>query len=319
MKLPEAIQRQVEEAEAIERHLNQQSQDPAAQEAVQEETQVEPVVAEATAHVEPETRNVDPERRREDDADYWKQRFNTVQGMLNAQSAQFTEQLRAANERIQALAGDLEKQKETRTTPQVDDKDAETFGEDLTEAIDRRAKRMAESLVAAQTQSLLDHIQKLEAKLGTVNQQVEVSSQDRFYSRLEQLVPNYRETNQEAGFLEWLGAIDPVYGEPRQAALDNAARKLDAERVAQIFKAYESVTGKSAAQAQKAQVRQELQRQIAPTGTKAASTSAPTEKVWSLSDYEKAMDPRNIYTMGRVKADELAQDAERALLEGRVR
>ena len=319
MKLPEAIQRQVEEAEALERQLMQQSQDPAAQETTEEETQVEPVVAEATEHVEPETRNVDQERRREDDADYWKQRFNTVQGMLNAQSAQFTEQLRAANERIQALASDLEKQKETRTAPQVDDKDAETFGEDLTEAIDRRAKRMAESLVAAQTQSLLDHIQKLEAKLGTVNQQVEVSSQDRFYNRLEQLVPNYRETNQEAGFLEWLGAIDPVYGEPRQAALDTAAQKLDAERVAQIFKAYESQSGKSVTQAQKAQVRQELQRQIAPTGTKAASAAAPTEKVWSLSEYEKAMDPRNIYTMGRVQADELAQEAERALLEGRVR
>jgi len=316
VKLPEAIQRQVEEAEALERQMTQPSQDIVGEEAVQEET---PVVAEATEHVEPETRNVEPDRRREDDADYWKQRFNTVQGMLNAQSAQFTEQLRAANERIQALASDLEKQKETRTAPQVDDKDAETFGEDLTEAIDRRAKRMAESLVAEQTQSLLNHIQQLETKLGSVNQQVEVSTQDRFYSHLEQLAPTYRETNQDQGFLTWLGEIDPVYGEPRQAALDAAAQKLDAERVAQIFKAYESLTGKQVAQAQKAQVRQELQRQIAPTGTKAASNAAPTEQVWSLSEYEKAMDPRNIYTMGRVKADELAQEAERALLEGRVR
>jgi hypothetical protein len=316
VKLPEAIQRQVEEAEALERQMTQPSQDIVGEEAVQEET---PVVAEAAEHVEPETRNVEPDRRREDDADYWKQRFNTVQGMLNAQSAQFTEQLRAANERIQALASDLEKQKEAKTVPQVDDKDAETFGEDLTEAIDRRAKRMAESLVAEQTQSLLNHIQQLEAKLGSVNQQVEVSSQDRFYSRLEQLAPTYRETNQDQGFLTWLGEIDPVYGEPRQAALDAAAQKLDAERVAQIFKAYESLTGKQVAQEQKAQVRQDLQRQIAPTGTKAASNAAPTEQVWSLSEYEKAMDPRNIYTMGRLKADELALEAERALLEGRVR
>lgn len=327
MKLPEAIQRQIEEAEALERELYGQAEPVNdQQEPAQEVTEVqdEPV-AQASEVVEPESKPVEqsePPAHRDDEAGYWKQRFATVQGILQSQSAQFTEQLRSANDRIQALANELEAQRTTAaaatTQPKATDNDAEVFGEDLVEAMDRRAALRAREMVAQEAKPLLDYIKQLEARLGTVDQQVAVSAQDRFRSNLSRLVPDYEAVNADAGFLGWLGEVDPVYGLPRQAALDSAAGANDAERVAAIFNAYKLLTGKQANQQQRQQVRQELERQTAPTSTRGANQPAPAGKVWSLAEYEAALDPRNIQKLGRQKADALYEDAERALAEGRV-
>jgi hypothetical protein len=41
--------------------------------------------------------------------------------------------------------------------------------------------------------------------------------------------------------------------------------------------------------------------------------------VWTLAEYDAALDPRNIHKMGRAAADDLVAEAERALAENRVR
>lgn len=324
MKLPEAIQRQVEEAEALERQLYQQPEGTAEAEAVQETPAVqnEPQ-AEATEHVEPEPQTIvkaEEPPRRDDEVAYWKQRFATVQGMLNSQSAQFGEQLRLANDRIQALTTDLESVRKASAAepPRSNDNDAEVFGEDLVGAIDRRAEQKARALVAQETQQLLAYVKQLEAKLGNVGEQVAESTQDRFYNRLAALVPDYEAVNQDQGFLTWLGEVDPVYGVPRQAALDAAANATDPERVAAVFNAYKALTSKQVNQQQRQQVRQELERQTAPSSTRGSATQPVGAKVWTVAEYEAALDPRNIQKLGRQKAEALYQDAEQAYAEGRI-
>ena len=323
MKLPEAIQRQVDEAEALERQLYQQQESPAEQVVEEEMVAQEEPPANAPEHVEPEPQNVEPvvEHRREDDAAYWKQRFNTVQGMLNSQSAQFTEQLRASNNQVQALANELAELREQRTqqTQTVNDNDAETFGEDLVTAIDRRAEQKASQLVANELGPLRAYIQQLESRLGEVNQSVAETAQDRFYANLERLVPDYQAVNGDQNFLNWLEEVDSVYGVSRQLALDNAANALDAQRVAAVFNAYKALTGKQADDTRRKQVRQELERQTAPSPVQGSAQSAPAGKIYTAAEYEAALDPRNIKLMGREKADALAADAEAAYYEGRVR
>ena len=236
------------------------------------------------------------------------------------QSAQFGEQLRLANDRIQALAHELDAQrsKPAAQPAQADDNDAEVFGEDLVGAIDRRAEQKAKALVAQETQQLIAYVKQLEAKLGTVNEQVAVSAQDRFYGKLATLVPDYEAVNQDQGFLTWLGEVDSVYGVPRQAALDAAANASDPERVASVFNAYKMLTSKQVSQQQKQQVRQELERQTAPSSTRGAATQPTQGKVWTLAEFEAALDPRNMQKLGRHKAEELYQDALRAEAEGRL-
>lgn len=323
MKLPEAIQRQVDEAEALERSLYQQPEGNAEdQTQVEPEAPTEPVV-EATEHVEPEPQTeVQPVQEikakpgREDDADYWRSRANTLYGM-NQQQASELQQLKA---NMQELAAELSRMRDVQTqAPQPQDNDAETFGEDLVAAMDRRAEQKAKQLVAQEMGQMAAYVKQLEAKLGMVDQQVAVSSQDRFYAQLSQHVPDYMAVNADQGFLNWLGDVDPVYGVPRQSALDAAANALDADRVAAIFLAYKSLTGKQVDTAKKQQVRQELERQTAPQSTRGSPQAAPTGKVYTQAEYMAALDPRNIKTMGRDKADALAQDAEAAYYEGRVK
>ncbi len=319
MKLPEAIQRQVEEADALEQQLygqteqvnDQQQADP---EVVQNEPQAAP-----QEHKEPEAppvNDVEPVSK-ENDAAYWKQRFATVQGMLNSQSAQMTEQLRLANDRIQALTNDLERQRSAEQTQatNVNDNDAETFGEDLVDAMRRQAKQA----VAQEIDQMQAYIRQLEDKLGSVNKQVAVSAQDQFLNNLAKLVPDYESVNGEQAFLNWLGEVDPVYGVARQSALDSAANALDAQRVASVFNAYKSLTRKQDQSVQKQQARQELERQTAPVAARSTAQPAAQGRVFSLAEYEAALDPRNVQRMGRAQAEALYAEAEAALAEGRVR
>lgn len=319
VKLPEAIQRQVDEAEALEREMYQSEQDSGT-ESAQEQQVAESQTVEAETP-EPQTETVQPVQQpsREDDARYWRSRYDTVQGMISAQSAQFTEQLRASNERIQTLTSELERIKQVQPTQQVNDNDAETFGEDLVSAIDRRAAEKARQMVSSELQPIQAYVRQLEERLGVMGAQVTATQNETFETRLARAVPDFEKINVDPGFLNWLGEVDPVYGVPRQAALDAAAQSNSAERVATIFNAYKQLTGKQVNEQQRIQNRQELERQTAPASTRGAAQTPHQGKVWSLSEYERAFDPRNIQVMGRAKADELVAEAERAYAEGRIR
>ena len=331
MKLPEAIQRQVDEAEALEKQLYARpdtsdeqrpanEETPAAAEALPAEDQSS--ASESTGNDEQsQSSELQAKPGREDNAVYWRDRANALYG-VNQQLAEEVRNLRAqthefSNE-LQRLRTAQEQVIQQRNEPSAKDNDAEVFGEDLVEAMDRRAAQRAREMVAQETKPLVDYIRQLEARLGTVDQQVAVSAQDRFTSNLSRLVPDYEAVNADVGFLNWLGEVDSVYGVPRQMALDAAANANDADRVAAIFNAYKLLTGKQATQQQRQQVRQELERQTAPTSTRGANQPASAGKVWSLAEYEAALDPRNIQKMGRQKADDLYMEAERALAEGRV-
>lgn len=312
-KLPEAIRRELAEAERLEQQMYGQ---PAPQEGNTEPVP-EPVEPEVVAE-DPPTQVAQPVQ---DEDETYRRRYEVLNGKYAAEVPRLHAQLRETTTQLQAMAAEIERLRSAPQAPAAPEKDtdAETFGEDLTEAIDRRAERKAQAIVAEQTHQLVQYIKKLESQLGTVNQQVEVSAQDRFYGQLARLVPDYEAVNQDHGFLQWLGEVDPVYGVPRQVALDSAAQRMDADQVANVFNAYKTLTSKQVNSVHKQQVRQELQRQVAPSTTKSNSSAPSGVQYMTLAEYERALDPRNIYTMGREKADQLAQAAELALQEGRVR
>ena len=310
-KLPEAVQRQVEAAEALERELyNTQPEGTGNAQPAEEPTPV----AEPTPELPP-TAEPAPELQakpgKEEDLNYWRSRANALFGVNQQQ----TVELQTLKEQVQAMTTELSSLSAKLTTPTEqpaeDGKDAEIFGEDLVAAIDRRAKEIAASQVA----TLREEIARLRESQGATEAQVQMTVHDRFIANLNAALPDWEARNQDVGLLRWLEQIDPVYGRPRQAALDEAAAQRDASRVVAIFKAYAPDVPPTTAH----QARNELERQVTPTSTRGASNQPPAEKLWTGEEYEAAQDPRNISTMGRERADTLAAEAERALMEGRVR
>lgn len=317
--LPEAIQRQLDEAAALEQQVYGQPAPEGNTEAPAPEPQPEvvpEVVVEQVAQPEPVAQD--------GDEDSYRRRFDVLRGKydaevprLHAQLRDATGQLQQAFAEIQSLRSAVEQRQQTEQADS--DSDAETFGEDLTAAIDRRAERKASELVGKQTQQLMQYIKQLESRLGDVNQQVEVNAQDSFLTQLGKLVPDYEAVNGDQGFLNWLGEADPVYGVPRQAALDAASDRMDAERVANVFLAYKQLTSKQVQTQQRGQTRQELERQVTPTTPSSSASAPPAGKIITRADYEYAYDPRTIRELGIEKAEALMAEADAAYAEGRVR
>lgn len=315
--LPAAIQRQVEEAEALERELYGQ------EEVTSTDPQETPSEPEALTPKEPELQTEEapaPEIKakpgREEDVEYWKARANTLYGM-NQQQAYELQQVKA---NLQELSQEVARSRSTEPTPQPSkDNDAETFGEDLVDVIDRRAEQKAQQLVSRELKQTQDYVKTLEAKLGVVNEHVAETQEERFYNTLRAQQPEWETINTSPAFLSWLGEVDELSGYTRQQLLDSAAQRLDANRVASIFAAYNKLTGKQVNQQQRQQVRQELERQVAPQSTKTSAAVAPAGRVWTVTEYEQALDPRNINTMGKARADQLYAEAEAAYAEGRIR
>ena len=128
-KFPEAIQRQIDEAEALEKQLYGQPEGDVTEGSAEvvDQPVVEPVQTEQPAP-EPQEPQQPPELKakpgREEDVDYWRSRANALHG-LNQQQAQEVQTLK---QHLQNLASEVEHLK-TASTKQAEaaekDNDAE--------------------------------------------------------------------------------------------------------------------------------------------------------------------------------------------------
>jgi len=60
-----------------------------------------------------------------------------------------------------------------------------------------------------------------------------------YFEALEEAVPDIWTINKDPEFLNWLQGIDPLNNRPRQDLINEAQDRLDANRVAQFFKAWQ--------------------------------------------------------------------------------
>lgn len=319
--LPEHVRRQVEEAEALEKQIYGEAA-PAPEEGNTDADSGTTVdAAPEPAAEEPVRQVVQPEAAPEEDT--YRRRYDVLQGKYNAEIPRLHAQVRELTDVIKATNAELDKLRSAPPKEQTPDRDAEAFGEDLTAAIDRRAKAMAKELFEAESKPMVEYIQKLEARLGGVDQQVAISVQEQFLGSLARHVPDYEAVNADPRFLDWLGEVDPIYGIPRQEALNHASSVMDVERTANIFKAYKQLTGKQVqapaqAELQRSQARQTLERQVAPSASRSSAAAPAAGKIWTREEFERAQDPRTIRELGVERANALAAEADLAYAEGRV-
>jgi hypothetical protein len=245
MALPKAVQQQVEEADRLvaEMDLNQ--------------TDVQPPETNLNTDlppdpVEPKENTVSQEQTKQVDSvsdDLWSQKYHTLKGMYDAEVPRLHSQVRELNTQVQTLIGEVERAKVQQPEPAklveslITEQDREAFGPDLIDLIERAAQSKVANVqnMHNRESDLVSRVKELENQLGNVSERQVVSDKDRFLNGLAQQVPDWETLNYDQGFLNWLQEVDPVYGMPRQVALNNAYENLETNRVATIFKAYKSL------------------------------------------------------------------------------
>lgn len=319
--LPRAVQRQVDEAEAL-----LASSNPPADGAVQQQQAQPPGPApeQAAAQVQPPIVAAEtpptPDATPKDDV--WERKYKTLQGLFNAEIPKLQRQNQDLSGQLRDAIARMDKQaegkKEAPEQAAVDPRDAETFGSDLVEMVQRQVQLVMGSVA----QKLDSVVGSFEARLGQVEQAlkgttqtVAVTAEEMFFNKLAHSVPDWEQVNANDAFLAWLSEVDAVYGQPRQAALTAAQQSLDVQRVAAVFNAFKATLPKGPAASAP------LAKQVSPRSTSAAPP-APTEKP-VISELEITQFYKEVATgkyRGReAEAHKLEQIINEAIAESRVR
>ena len=311
--LPASVQRQLEQADAIQAQIAA-SAEPPPMEAIQPAAPIAPV-APAPAPAAPASVT--------DDAT-WQQRFRTINGLAAAadRRAQEAEQAKAElAQRLNALTarlGELENARAESPKQEMNPRDVEQFGSDMMEMLQRHittALGAFEDRQKAAFGSLAQRLVALEQTVTGVSTRTAETAERTFWSMLTDAVPDWEAVNGSEDFHLWLAEVDRMTGAPRQALLQAAQKAQSVERVAAIFNAFKEARPKPPAQA--------LASQVSPgTGGSAAPPQAnPATQVVSQKFIR---DFYNDVARGRYKGRELEMNQteaaiNQALAENRVR
>lgn len=322
MALPRAIQEQVDNADALVAQMNGQTVDG---EPTNTETGQNPDPAPDPQPPEPQPQTTSQETQPKPiTEETWQAKYLTLKGMYDAEVPRLHSQSREQNQQLQQLIAEVaalkaakpEPAKET-AKPLITEQDKEAFGNDLLDLIDRATEQKIAGYRESEAQ-LKAEIAELKGKLGNVSERQVVSDQDRFLNALAQQVPDWEAINTDSGFLAWLSEVDPVYGLPRQVALNNAYEQFNAERTANIFKQYKAVL----APAQTQQNKPNLQSQVAPTRSRtspAPATNSAEKRTFTQGEITQFYEEWRRGYLDNDEAVRMEKEIHAAIAEGRIR
>lgn len=320
-KLPPAVQRQVEAADA----LLSQANAPTEPQDTGDEGQAPPTDAgtEDTTQPPAQAPAPAPEPKNAPTNDVWEQRYKSLQGLFNQKVPELQRQnevlqadLKAAIERLNQAAKDTAPAPASQSV--ADPKDVDNFGQDLVEMVQRQTRAQLGSLVAKMDEmvSAFDkRVASLEQAVKGTNQTVAMTAEEVFFTKLAASVPDWEQINADERFLAWLSEVDPVYGQPRQAALTAAQQAMDVRRVANVFSAFKSTLPA-------APKTNPLEKQISPNA--GAAAPAPAERAprtYTQAEVARFYDDvrKGVYRGREAEAAKLEQAFNQALQEGRIR
>lgn len=321
MALPRAIQQQAEQADALVSQINGQTGEP-----INPETDPSPSPDPQLNEPQPQPISQETQPKPAPVADdVWERKYLTLKGMYDAEVPRLHAQVREMTTQVQTLIAEAAAAKavQPKTEPAptkslVTEQDKEAFGSDLLDLIDRATESKIAGFRDRESQ-LLGQIEELKGKLGNVSERQVVSDKDRFLSVLSQQVPDWEALNTDQGFLTWLAEVDPVYGLPRQAALNNAYEVLDATRTAAIFKQFKAMTAPAPAQ----QGKPNLQSQVAPTRSRTspapAASSSASSRIFTQGEIGQFYEEWRRGFFDEADAVRMEKEIVAAINEGRVR
>lgn len=318
--LPRAVQAQLEQADAILAGGPRTDDQPA--------QPAEPVAQEPAPQVEPQAQETAPAPQPPAPAPTqevnWEHKFKTLQGIFNAEVPKLQQQnkdlaakLHDAIERMEKLAKQPQAQ-ESQQQPTLDPKDVENFGQDLVDMVQRQTQAVL-GRVAGKIDAVVADFEKrisqMEQALKGTTQTVAMTAEEVFFSKLTTLVPDWEQINSNEQFLAWLAETDPVYGQPRQAALTAAQNAMDVNRVANVFKAFKALLPQQPKT-------DPLAKQVSPKSAAAAAPQAPADKPVITQQQVQAFYHEvatGKYRGREAEAQRLEQMINEAMAEGRIR
>jgi hypothetical protein len=322
MALPKAVQQQIEDADRLVAEISGDktgddvNQNPETGEDNQPQEPATNVVEPAPAPVSREPVNSIPEEK-------WENKYHTLKGMYDAEVPRLHSQVKELNQQVQQLIADAASAKakvpqEVNVPSLITEQDKEAFGPDLIDLIERATEAKVSTFRQRESQ-LMEEINQLKGKVGDVTERQVVSDKDRFFAGLSQKVPDWEQLNEDSGFLNWLEEVDPVYGIPKKVALTNAYEVLDVGRVSTIFNAYKSTLAPAQPQKQK---NQELQRQVAPTRSRASSpdpADSNNQRIFTQAEIGQFYEEVRRGHVSPEDAVRIENEIHAAAAEGRIR
>lgn len=199
-----------------------------------------------------ETTEVVQETPREQTVDYWKHRFDVIQGKYHAETADLRSQLSSLKESIEDLSSKQSSQ--YQSIENTLDNLEEEYGEEFSNALNSRIQ----NLVNAELQRVTS---KVDQEISSVRQVQAKNEEQLFQDSIAKFVPNWVSINTDPNFITWLdNSVESFSGFNFMAILRNAYEGRDLDKVTKIFQTYIDATR----QQKQPQVSQEQASMITP-------------------------------------------------------
>ena len=259
------------------------------------------------------------------------QRYRTLQGMYNADTAKLRGELQLANNRLtqlEQLLATLSSQSpqpaDEPVAPLITAKDIEEYGDsiDVMRRVSKEEAAKAERRLAEMEHRINSLQTTVLPRVEQVVHRQAMSAEQAFWAELSAAVPDFRQINDNREFQSWLLEVDPLTGLTRQTYLEDAQRNNDSRRVASIFATWRNLTGHTVAHPNRAAPVSELDKLVSP-GRGRSSGSAPTgnsPKAYSPQEIAKFFDDvrKGVYRGREAERDQIERDIFAAARDKRV-
>ena len=262
--------------------------------------------------------------------DDFEQKWRSLQGSYNAQMRRNSE-LEQRLVQMQTLIATMnEVQPQPPAQPQQAN-DMRLLSEeemsDYGESVDVMRKVSREELTPLvqrlmQIDRTVGDVARLAPQVQGIAAQQYQNAEQSFWGTLAQLVPDWREVNEDAEFQGWLLEVDPLTGNSRQAYLEQAQQQLDAGRVAQFFMTWKGGGAPQPAPSNRGNgsVPSPLEMQVTPGRSRSSQPTARNQKNYSTADISKFYDDvrKGVYRGREEEKSRLERDIFSAQQEGRI-
>jgi hypothetical protein len=258
MALPKQLRNQIKQGQEIEKQLRKEQDEAGTTDTSQ--TEIDSLLAEVDPKDSSSTDNVtelhpapeggdpspapepEPEPEPKPERTDWKQKYSVLKGKYDAEVPRLSEANRIANERITSLEDKL-----TAAAPEPEPEppradftpeEIADYGEDLLDVMGRKVRAVVESEYRPQIDSLQTEVGDLRRELGETGQRVAKQETNEVFAELDHTVQDWRKTNVDPAFHEWLDQVDPFSGETRKNLMLNAFNRKNAHQVKAFFDKY---------------------------------------------------------------------------------